>query len=270
MGRDGSGVFSALIESLSISLAEIVIWFIAVRGAIRFRQYTDSIKGTKDGVALGNLSTGLNWLVVYIVILIIAGPTVHYFKHSSLINPIVIVSNHIPLIFALLAVGYGYVGSMKLNQLVPFKISNTVVRGLSFFVLILGLFYTWYFRHFVPTLTPDNGIPRFAAPAGVLIFSYVLPYIITWALGIFTIVSVGNYAMRVKGAIYKQLFQRLGIGVIIVLTCIFLAQLLVLTSLSLSKFNLLILFTYGLLLLGAYGFLKIYQGADDLHKIESV
>jgi hypothetical protein len=263
-------VFSALVESLSISLAEIVIWFIAVRGAIRFRQYTDSIKGTKDGIALRYLSTGLNWLVVYIVVLILAGPTVHFFKNTSLLDAVVIIANHIPLIFALSAVGYGYVGSTKLNQLVPFKISNTVVRGLSLFVLVLGLFYTWYFRHFVPTLTPDNGIPRFAAPAGVLIFSYVLPYIITWALGIFVCVSVGNYAMRVKGAIYKQLFRRLGIGVIIVLTCIFLAQLLIVSSLTLSKFNLLILFTYGLLLLGAYGFLKIYQGAADLHKIESV
>jgi hypothetical protein len=134
----------------------------------------------------------------------------------------------------------------------------------------LGLFFAAYFYHFAPNLPPNNGIPHFAVSAKVLIFTYVLPQVVIWALAIYSCISLANYSVRVKGAIYKDLFRSLGIGVIIVFVCTFLAQLILISSMSVNKFNVLVAFSYVILLLGAYGFIKIYQGAEKLQKIENI
>ena len=106
-------------------------------------------------------------------------------------------------------------------------------------------------------------------PLHVLMFTYALPYVVLWWLAAYACIGLLNYSRLIKGAIYRPLFHKLASGIIIVFIATFIAQLLVITHLTMEKFSPLLIIVYLLLMLSVYGFILIYQGAASLHQIEA-
>jgi hypothetical protein len=259
-----------LLINLSIGLPAIAIWFLAARSATRFKQYSQAIKKSKDGAGLNDIADALLWMVTYIIVLIIISPLSGLFKDTAYLTSAVALANHVPIIFALVSAGLFYRGALRLNSIVPLRISpihNHMITALGVFAACL---FTLYFYREVPQVGLENGLPRFVGHIELLVFTYAMPHLLMWGLGAYASLSLLNYSLRVKGEIYKRSFRTLYKGVLLVFVCTFIAQLLMASAFTLSKLNPLLLVIYGLLSLGIYGFVLIYRGAAKLHQIENI
>lgn len=262
-----SSVASAI--RFTIIIPEIVIWAIAVMSAIRFKHYADSIKDSPDGKAMDYIANALLLLVLYIILLTTMGSVTKLFAHSTYIKPVVFLHNHLPVAAALGSVAFLYLGSRRLNSLIranmwtPRRISLITVPA-----VLLFIFFAWEFYRSVPGLESVNGIPRFALPVIALLFTYVLPHIVLWYVGLLACINLAHYAANTPGKLYKSLFFDLYRGILMVYICIFIAQLIIISSVDTTGFNPLLLVIYAILILSTVGYLLVFRGAKQLHKIE--
>lgn len=259
-----------LILRLTIAIPVIGIWFLAARGTIRFKLYATAIKQSRDGEGLNYISDALLWMLLYIIVFVIVTPVSALFKDTAYIQLVTAIANHLPLLLALIASAMFYRGALHLNSIVPLRITAKHSHLLIAVGVFTAILFILYFYNAAPTAVTDNGLPRFVGSVGTLIFTYALPHLIVWGLGLYASLSLFNYSLRVKGTIYKRCFNSLYKGVLLVFICTFVAQIIRASSISLVKFTILLLVIYGLLLLTIYGFTLIYRGSDCLHKIENV
>lgn len=259
-----------LILSASVAIPEIAIWILGFRGAARFKQYTVSIRHTKDGAPLDDIANALLAMVLYIFLLTVAGSLVPLFRHSSHLRLAVLVSNHLPALVALVSSVLFFRGARCLERLIPLKIRWRYMTLLTVVFAIFSGLFVWRFWHAVPRLPVHNGILRFTLSTKALLFSYVLPYLLTWGLGLFACLAIANYSVNTKGIIYKQLFSDLYRGILLVFVSIYIAQLFVISNVSLDHLSANLVLIYGLLVLGAVGFILIHRGSVKLEQIEKI
>src|SRR5581483_9698652 len=153
---------------------------------------------------------------------------------------------------------------------VPLKIKLSIRLILTAVFLAVVVMFAWNFDKSEPTLVAQNGVPRFVLSTRLLMWTYVLPNIITWAMGLYACLCIANYSIFTKGAIYKSLFGSLYKGILLVYICIFIAQLFIMSNFNLNHFSIGLVLIYALLLLAVLGFVLIYKGAKSLSKLEKV
>jgi len=260
---------SSLLIRFSILIPEIIIWLLATLTAVRFKQYVMSIKNSPDGESLNYIANALLLLVVYVILLTSADAFVRLFINTNFLESATVLGHHIPIAVAAVSGVYLFYGSQKLKQIAPAKIW-TRTRGALFAVLCFALFgiFAWQFYQAAPTLESVDGVPRFVLPVSVLLFTYVLPHVVLWVLGLLACINLAQYAAKVNGAIYKELFHNLYQGILLVFICIFISQFLIISSVVLSEFTFLLAVIYGVLILGTLGFVLIFRGVKQLEKIE--
>jgi hypothetical protein len=268
--NSGVSTLNKFLISCTIALPEIIIWVIATLAALRFKYYSNQIRTSPDGRAMSLIATAMMYMVAYIILLTVFGSFVTVSKNTSHLKLAVNLGNYIPLVVALLASGYFLAGAVRLNDLVPLRMkqrSRLLIVGA--FALISTL-YVWDFDNRVPHLQGHDGVPQFAASATLLTFTYAIPYVIVWAMGVFACISIANYARYTKGTIYRELLGNLYRGVLLVFICTFLAQLFIESDVSLEHFSFLLFLIYCLLLAGVAGFLLIYQASTRLQALENI
>lgn len=258
-----------LLFKLSILLPVIFIWIIAARGVRRFKNYAYLIRESPEGAGMNRLANGLLLLVVYIIVLNAVSSFLILFKDSAHIQTIIALTNHLPIIFALLASWQLLSGT---NYLVNFTNSKYWDKARIFKLvagfLILMIPFTINFYQKAPDLISITGLPKFALPAEALIFTYVLPHSLVWLFGIVSAVNLRRYTDHVSGKIYKSLFRDVSKGIILVYFCIFFAQLIMLSPIIATNFSLGLFFIYGVLILAIAGFQYIFRGARKLQLVE--
>ena len=268
-----SGVsFSKLILiRFSILIPEVLIWFIAARGARRFKNYAVNIAGSPDGRALNDIANGLLVLVVYIITLGVMANLINLLKASDLRDEAITSFNYLPLFIVALASFWLYRGTQQLMLLTgkPFWTGKRMMSMLIPFSIFAVVFGANFYMH-APSLMTVSGDPRFVLPLPMLMMTYVLPHVVVWTLGIISGANLAWYAKHVSGNLYKQIFKQAYIGVILVYMCIFLAQILMSSPIVESTFNLGVLFIYAVIILNIVGFTYVYRGADKLQKIEDL
>lgn len=254
---------------LTIIIPEIIIWTLAAVGATRFKQYAVAIRDSADGKSLDLIANGLLLMVAYIIVMTTAGTVVDMLNHSRYLTTAILLRNHLPVAIALASVMYLYGGSRQLRKLVPDKvwprshIVLLVALSTAFFIV-----FAWDFYRSVPHLPRENGIPRFILPVDVLLFTYVLPHIILWLTGLLAVINLAHYAAKTPGKLYRYVFKDLYRGILLVYVCIFIAQLIIISSLIVGRITLGLGIVYGVLLLAMIGFLLVFRGAKRLHDIE--
>ncbi|MBC7708216.1 hypothetical protein H7Y63_03265 [Polaromonas sp.] len=257
--------------NLSFIVPEVIIWFIAARAAKHFKKYAIGIKNSLDGKSLNQIANGLLLLVIYLVLLGFGGPLESLFVNAFFIRPLVALVNHLPLLLVLGASILLYSGSKKLVTLTDsswLSKRNLLVLLLPYTVCMV-LFSVMFYKQAPYLLTPE-GIPRYTLSHSLLIFTYVIPHITVWLLGLITVVNLGWYASRVEGSIYRSLFGDACKGMILIFISIFFAQLLLISPLVVDNFNIGIILIYAVLILGLIGFGLLYKGASKLQKIEEL
>jgi hypothetical protein len=254
---------------LTITIPVIAIWLLATYGATRLKSYAHSIRASNDGKNLNYIANGLLWLVVYLLLLPTANPIEGLFVNSRYLRLSVILGNHTLVVLGLISVYLLLKGTRGLVPLTQRSLRGTPL--FTVFSLVSGaflIFFAWSFYRSVPTLMPVNGVPKFALPAQLLLFTYVLPYILMWIGGLLAVRNLSHYALKTKGSVYKSLFRDLYKGILVVYICIFIAQMLVISTISYTSFNISIGLIYALLVLSAIGFLLVAKGSKKLAGVE--
>jgi hypothetical protein len=271
--KDHDGSFDYFLLHLSINLPEIAIWLLSMVGAMRLKNYAISIRSSRDGNALDDIANALLLLVVYTVLLSMMGFINNLFAHTGLIGTVVAFSNHLPLLIILLSAILLWRGSVKLLTLMNTKnsrakYSSPFLAGIFIIYALFILAFTENFYHYMTSVNRDVDNPRFLLAPGVLMFTYVLPHLITWLYGLLAALNLAYYSRHVSGVIYKQLFRNLQRGVVLVFFCTFVAQILIASTVSDQNMGVILGLIYVVLLLGIVGFWLVYKGTKSLELLE--
>lgn len=256
--------------NLTIAIPEIAIWSVALISAQKVKQYALTIKASKDGEAFVYLADALLLVAIYIILICTATSIISLFNKTSNLDTIILLENYFPLFIGLASSVLLLFSGREFTKIVPIKVPRFKIILMAILFIAVTALFAWHFYSINPNNMPKNGTPKFVSPRGTLMLAYVLPQIVIWAIGLLACFGIANYSFFVRGAIYKKLLSNLYKGVLIVFVCIFLAQLFILSSVSLNKFSFGLILIYGLLILGGLGFTLIYKGASLLTKLEKI
>jgi hypothetical protein len=254
---------------LSIIIPLVVIWLIATYGAMLFKRYATTIKDSNDGKSLNEIADALILLVLYIILLPMANTLESLALHTEYLRLAVAIGNYLPLAIALVSVYLLYKGSRGLMTIISGKLKDTLrVNVVRVLCAVFLWAFLWRFYQSVPHLQPENGIPKFILPVEVLFFTYALPHVVLWSIGLRACRNLSHYGSKVPGTIYRSLYKDLNKGILLAYISIFLSQMFIISNISYSNVNIGIVFIYGLLLLGISGFIYVARGAKKLTLIE--
>lgn len=260
---------------LTILIPMLVVWLLALYGAIRFRRYAQTIRDSTDGKAMSRIATGLGWFVVYILLLTLIGSILPHFRQSPYLDWLISGRNLLSVATAFLGFYYVYSGAAKLTQLIGAKVVWTAKRVLLLLLpyCIFAMAFTYLF--FINPDLNNTGqlasIPTYVLPPAILLYAIVIPYLFMWLLGVLSVLNLRNYASNVPGVIYRKVLSRLARGMIGVICFIISLQLLNVLVGTISQLALgsLLLIIYLLILMIAISYGSIASGARRLAKIEA-
>jgi hypothetical protein len=260
----------ALLIRMSLTLPELVIWAIALRAAIKLKHYVVGIKHSDDGKGLEYISNGLLLLVAYIIALTLGSLLVQAVDHGSRLDQAIDINNYLPLSIALLSSVYLYIGSRRLAGLVGSvgRSRRSELRYVAVFAAFVALYVVNFYTN-AAGLKGDGDVLRFDFPLKVLMFTYVLPHVIMWSLGLLACVNLAWYTYNTPGTLYKRMFRNFYQGILVVVISLFTAQVIMVTPITLAHVSVGLIVIYAVLVLAMFGFALIYRGTRKLEKIEA-
>lgn len=270
VGTDGYSPKSLLIR-ISITIPELLIWLIALRCAFRFKGYAAKIRKSDDGRRLGYIANGLWCLAAYIMTLTLSDIVVSLLRSGSHAVPAVAVQHYLPLAIALVSTALLYIGSRQLAGLVGSSGRNRRKELLyvAIFIVFVALFVMNFYAHTTDVMS-EHGLPGFVVSTNILMGTYLIPYIISWSLGLLAVVNLAWYTYNTPGMIYKRIFRDFYLGILVVMLSIFVAQILMISSSTLDSFGVGLIVVYAVLSLTLLGFVLIDRGTHKLVHLEVV
>jgi MFS family permease len=261
---------------LSIALPAIFIWVAAVYGGERLKTYASGIRKYNDGKALNKFATGLLILAFSSLIGGIYGMLRAWAMKDGWLSPFTILANYLAVILPLIAFSYLYTGSRSLKLLTKKKVSNERywVIAISLFLLAVALIYLQHLSNYKYVgSTPDpTRYSSFYMSRPMVVITIIIPYLVSWWLGLMAALNLAVYRWRVKGVVYRASLFRLVVGTaIVVMTSIFVELFIALsTYIAGAGLGAILGLVYALLLVYAAGFLLIASGARKMMALEKV
>jgi hypothetical protein len=258
---------------IAIALPIVLIWAVAVYGAERFNSYSKSIRRHPDGRALDMIARGLTILVASYIGTSLFGRLRPWAFRDGWLPTYTIVANYLAVVFALVAFGYMYRGSVQLRRLIKAKdkgaktaVVAVTLTAISVLYLIVLLNYDY--RGSTPDATKYSS---FYLPDWLILLTLALPYLIGWGLGIAAALNIGSYQRHVKGVIYQSALYRVIVGTLTVVVFSIVLQILIVFSTYFAKAGLadILLIVYLIILMYAAGFLIIASGTRKMTAIET-
>lgn len=256
---------------LSMAIPLILVWFMSLYGFLKFRSYANLITKEKEGPAYDKLATGLMVLSFSLPANSLIAAVLNYFalEYPGFADVALILRNYSSLLSQLAAFYILSQGAALLVATLKPKVKIIHSRGVVASIIAFSSLFTW-----LSMASPFGGSPvdTYQMPELVVILTLVIPYLITWYVGLLSAYRLSVYYHKINGEIYKKCLSKLvaGIGVIIGLSIAI--QLLVSVSEKLSRLNFTPLLLLVYLLVGIYvvGFGLVAFGARQLKKIEEV
>ncbi len=269
-GTDGYSPPSLLVR-ISIAIPELLIWLIALRCGFRFKRYTAKIRKSNDGSRLGYIANGLLFLAAYIITLTFGDIVVGLLHHISHVVVAVALQHYLPLAIALVATGLLYIGSRQLVGLVGSSGRNRrkELLYIATFLVFVALLVMNFYAH-TSDIMSEHGLPGFVVSANLLMGTYLLPYIISWSLGLLAAANLAWYSYNTPGVLYKRMFRDFYLGISVVMLSIFVAQILMISSSTLQSLGVGLIAVYAVLSLTLLGFALIDRGIHKLEHLEAV
>ena len=259
---------------LYIVLVEIGLWLLIARAAVRFKAYTRRIQHSRDGAALGFIADAMLLSLVYTMLFNMASTIKTLFMRSPYLDLATGIANLLPLaVFAFLSILL-FIGSSRLKHLASDVSQGLNYRGKKLIILsvvgfaLLVLPYGIYFSWVAPSLRDDDGLHHFVMSRGMLCVTYLIPFAVTWLLGLLSCLNLARYADSVKGKLYKPMFHKLYLGILVAYLASYLVQIWYASNVEANRFGFGLLSLIGLILMLAAGYLLMYQGASRLYLLE--
>jgi len=272
---------SLRVIDLALFIPIFAIWYIAFYGFSSFKIYAEKIENYPDGKGFSIIADGLVVIGLGLILTSFVSSAVSYFTTQNLgdVPRAVIVSNYVSVLVPLLAFTFIFVGARNLIKISKIKFSAKNTIPFYLLVIILGVIFAWVAIH-----NPAKDIEATATRHGLyylpnylIVITIVIPYIISWFLGIKAAFMLNYYKNKTKGIIYKRSLSYLSRGVILVVISEIATQFLnvfnneineQLNQHGASFLGPILLIIYVLLVLIAAGYVLIAMGAKELNKIE--
>lgn len=264
---------------LSFALPYLLIWLAAAYSFIRIKRYAVTIQPSREASSFHKIANGIILLLGSLILASTSSAAKNYFVDFTDLRPLLtIFTNYayvVPYLFAfiLLFRGVKELISQQGNGKMPFH--NYFLYGIPL-ILFVYIWLELIFTNPSRVIPPAVDVSKFATyylPDSLLVLTIVIPSIITWVLGLLTIIKLRLYYLKVKGVLYKLAFSSIVQGLIgVTLGSVFLQALLSLGPQRLINLGLeyILFLIYVFLFLQALGFFLIARGANKLTKIEAV
>lgn len=261
--------------ALTIAVPYLTIWFIALGGYLRFKDYTRAIAGSHDGAAWTTISRGILllslWLPVSAVLTSLV--TNYYHHHPAATAGLVRLDNYANLLLLLPAFWLINRGAQQLLVLVKRPLYRLPQAVLLSFIAFAALYVFLTLQDPARQLpTSDVEVASYYLPDWAIVTTIIIPRLIMWFLGIQAIYYIYLYAQKIKGSLYRQALRNLARGLAWVVLMIIVLRCFQSLSAPLARLNLslLLLLIYVLLALVSVGYVLIAKGARKLHRLEEV
>jgi hypothetical protein len=244
-----------------------IIWYTAFYAFAKLKEYSQSIKGFKDGKAFHSIMVGMGVLAFGLILptaisLIMQAVTTHHpgFKPTS-----IIIDNYLGLLVALVAFVYINNGTDLLTRLSKNRPSLAGVRIFTLLFISLAALFTdlvinYHVKH--------GQVYYLNTP--LLITTFIIPTLFAWFIAIFSAYEFGLYAKFVKGSLYRAALRQFSNGIIIAIAGSVASEFVDNTFAAKVSHSLgaLLLAEYILLAIIAIGLILMALGAKKLKKIE--
>ncbi|HET7059880.1 MAG TPA: hypothetical protein VFH99_00980 [Candidatus Saccharimonadales bacterium] len=253
---------------ITIILVLAAIWFAGFYGYGKFRDYAKTIRNTKDGKHIKQLSTGLLLLVLWLPVSSIISSALNYIalRHPAWLHATTIINHYVSVILPLAAYVFISLGARGLSRLARQRPSFWATNIISILLIYTGIVYIR-----LVASTHHRGL-LYQMSIWPIFLTLVAPYIYMWSIGAMAAYELFLYSRKSPGFIYRKSWRLLafGFGWLIITSIAFQY----LTSLTarlqhLSLYTLLVI-VYALLALLSIGFVLIAFGTRKLQKIEEV
>jgi hypothetical protein len=264
------------IVSLVVILPLIAIWGVGFYGYYRYNSYVETIKKTHDGKFHQLIANGLFVLALSLPINSILSNLLSYlgrqypnFKPGSMI-----IVNYVNIAMYLAAFALIYMG---INGLLQVNSSTLRQRSeiylMMAYTVIVGVFiYISLHNPARQFATSQTSTAAYYLPDWLIVLTIIVPYAVTWYLGMISAYRFLLYRSKVKGQLYRQAFTLVASGIATVVGLLMVLRYLTTLITVLDKLTLkyLLLIIYVLMMVIAVGYIFIALGAKRLKRIEEV
>jgi hypothetical protein len=262
---------------ITVALPLLIIWLLAIYGALHLKRYAQTIEKGFDGQSLHKMSIGLFVLALGMISSSLFGTI----RSLNIYNPEIVVimtilTNYLNVITPLIAYFLIFQSSSKLLHNINAKAVSQVHKLLALLPLgILAALYIWLTLSNPNRQTPvsSDTAASFYLSDPLIFLTIIIPVVIAWGLGILSVLNIYSYMKNVQGIIYKQSLKYMAFGIVGVVGASILTQaLLALGATRLMGVSLgwLLCIVYVLLAAIALGYVLIALGSKKLSKIEIV
>lgn len=255
---------------ISFAVPGIIIWYMSLYGFLKFREYSMIVKKEKEGPALKKLVSGLMVLSFSLPINSILSILLDFFayKNPNVASIASIIKNYLTLVYQLAAFSLIAKGAIELRGTIKRK-RTASSQSLIIAALVFSSTFTWLivaspFSHSTKSI--------YNLPDWIVVFTVIIPYLITWYMGAVAVRNLTRYRRDVKGIIYKQSLTRLtrGIGLIVSLSIGIQLLATLIEGVDSNDVRLIVVIVYVLLMFYALSFGLVASGARRLKKLEEV
>jgi len=262
----------AALITLMIYLPFVCVWFIALIGYMRLREYVRTIRDSVDGKPLVLVTRGVFWLTVRLPLsaVVTALTRAYYHVHPTLTAAMVQLNIYGNLVLLILTIAVTYYGSLQLLR----SVRQSARMPLPLTLIYIAFAAVYAFLTFVDPVrqAPDRFTPvaTYYLPDWAVMTTIVIPRLLCWYIALQAAYNIYMYQRHVEGAIYREALTSLSVGVagVIILTMIFRSVQSVATLLIDVNLAVVLLVIYGILLILSAGYLLIARGASRLRQFE--
>lgn len=262
---------------LTVAIPYLLIWLAATYSFIKIKRYAMGIRPSREASAYDNIALGVFFLLISLILSVLVGSLRTFLVDYTHLRPMLtILTNYtyvVPYFFAFAFLLHGTNKLALQKQSLTISLTKNILLGL----FLTGFAYLWLELIFSnPSRVTPGTASKFASyyiNDSLLVLTIVIPSLITWLIGLRTILKLWIYRNLVKGTIYKRALSSFVYG----LTGVIIGSIIIQALLSLGAQRILVLGLSGVLqviyvfvLIQIIGFLLVARGAQKLTKIEEV
>ncbi len=262
---------------ITVAVPYLLIWLAAMYSYTKIKRYAIAIKPSVESSAFDKIANGIFFLLISLILSTIASSLRNYLVDYTQWRPaLTILTNYafvLPYLFAFFLLMRGTVELV--SQYENFRIPYT--KYLIFSIPLVLFTFIWLELIFTNESRVTSGeVSKFASyylKDSLLVLTIVIPSLVTWVIGLRTILKIWVYHKIVKGIIYRQALTSFIYGLMgVILGSILLQSLLSLGAQRLLKIGLsgVLQIIYLFIIIQVIGFFLIARGANKLTKIEEV
>lgn len=261
---------------VSIILPVLLIWSALLYSCLMLYDYFQSIVKSEDGKGFRLVTAGIFSMLISSVLTSYVSLFIQFSQNNQeLVKALRIVSNYTGVFFALLSFFLIWKGSKRLVRMINAeKKVQKQGKFIWFSVLLLSFPYVYFvFQNPIRSFSSIPGVSAtYNLPDFLIFTTIVVPYILTWALGIYSVVNMSTFKEQTEGIIYKNVFDKFYKGFLTVILLAIALQYLTQFSafLASSALSVLLLIIYLILFVNIIGFVLVAEGARQLRRIETV